>query len=375
MTSLYRSVVFLLSVAAIQVQGGKDDQNQPELQQPTQQADSSSVRPKLPRPTRLPHKKLTHHLRQEANEEKYSRFNKCEDKYLKTDYSYLVNPGMSRYGDDMQVATLYSDSSEVLFKTIGKGVDFYQLESIPPPIPHMATFLRNNGLYFTQECKLPEPSDLLLPLEVEMQKYLTQPGYGSPHVLQIIDYVVTKNEYMLVMEYPGKEWITLDRYMTEQGKLSVYDVRFIASEALKALLSLKTLGIFHGDIAEKNVLYNEDTSDVKLINFGYSGLLEEWNQGSSESGSSDEKPDFWGTEEIDLAGLGKLMYRLLTLEDANQYPGIRGRVEEKLRKNLRRPDSQISIDVMDLVHILLGQGPYEMATLEDALKHPFFTSQ
>ncbi|KAH6579269.1 hypothetical protein BASA61_010352 [Batrachochytrium salamandrivorans] len=111
------------------------------------------------------------------------------------------------------------------------------------------------------------------------------------------------------------------------------------------------------------------------MNFGYSGLLEEWNQGSSESGSSDEKPDFWGTEETDLAGLGKLMYRLLTLDDANQHPMTRHEVEEKLRKNLRRPDSQISIDVMDLVHILLGQGPYEMATLEDALKHPFFTSQ
>ncbi|KAH6577434.1 hypothetical protein BASA60_004024 [Batrachochytrium salamandrivorans] len=151
------------------------------------------------------------------------------------------------------------------------------------------------------------------------------------------------------MEYPGKGWMALDRYMTEQGKLSVVEVRFIAREVLKALLSLKSSRCCAWDIAE-------------------------WNEDSSAKKPSDEKPDFWSTEKPDLVGVGKLMYHLLTLEDANQYPGIRGRVANKLERSLGNLKSQLAMDVMDLVHILLGQGPYEM-TLEDALQHPFFSRQ
>ncbi|KAH6592765.1 hypothetical protein BASA50_007815 [Batrachochytrium salamandrivorans] len=271
MTSLYHSVIFLLSVAAIQVQGGKNDLNQPESQPPTQQADSSSVRPKLPRPTRLTQKELTHHRNEEEKEEvEYSKFIECE---------------------------------------------------------------------------------------------------------KVADYAVTEAAYVLVLNHPGEGWIALDKYMREQDKPSVYEVRFIAREVLKALSSLKSLGVVHGDITAKNILYNERTSELKLMNFGLSGVLEKWNPDSSASGSSNDKSDFWGTEKIDLVGVGNLIYYLLTSENANQYQVTRQRVEEKLKNSLRRPDSQIGIDVMNVVPILLGRGPSKMATLEDALKHPFFTSQ
>ncbi|KAH9246905.1 hypothetical protein BASA81_015513 [Batrachochytrium salamandrivorans] len=332
MTSLYRSVIFLLSVATIQVQGGKDGLDQPELQPPTLQADSSSVRPKLLRPTRLTQKELVHQLKEEKKEEvEYSKFIECEDKYLETEYLYVKEPGTSKYGDDIQVATTKFDGSQVLLKTIEKkDVDLYQLESTSSSKTHVLKIDNEGG----RKCKLPKPLNLLLPYEAEMQKYLTQPDHGSPYVLQVFDYAVKEDAYVLVMEYPGEGWMALDRYTTEQGKLSVVEVRLIAREVLKALLSLNAFGVVHGNVAAPNILYNEKTSKLKLMNFGYSGPLEKWDEDSSAKKPSDEKPDAWSTEEIDLAGLGKLMYHLVTLEDANQHPETRQEVQEKLRKNL-----------------------------------------
>ncbi|KAH9269251.1 hypothetical protein BASA83_008743 [Batrachochytrium salamandrivorans] len=323
-------------------------------------------------------KESKHHLRQEENEKvEYSKFNKCESKYLETEYVYVKEPGTSKYGDDIQAATTKSDGSQVLLKTIEKkDVYLYQLESIPPLKTHMAEIGNEGGRYTSlEECKLPEPFNLMLPLEVEVQKYLTQPDHGSPYVLEAIDYAVTEAAYMLVMKYPGEGWMALDRYTTEKGKLSVVEVRLIAREVLKALLSLKSLGVVHGDITGKNVLYNEKASKLKLMNFDHSGPLEKWNEDSSASGSSDEKPDAWSTEEIDLAGLGKLMYHLVTLEDASQHPETRQGVQEKLRKSMDNPKFQSAIDLMDLISILLGQGPSKMATLKDALRHPLFSRQ
>ncbi|KAH9246906.1 hypothetical protein BASA81_015514 [Batrachochytrium salamandrivorans] len=260
MTSLYRSVIFLLSVATIQVQGGKDGLDQPELQSgsqsPTQQANYGCFRfnlvRRITRPIRLPQKESKHHLRQEEKEEKYSEFVECESKYLESEYDYVKEPSKNRYGENIQVTTIDSDGSQVLLKTIEKeNTVFYKLESTPPPKTHMAEIGNEDGRYTSRECKLPEPFNLMLPYEIEMQKHLTQPDYGSPYVLEVVDYAVTKKEYVLVMKYPGKDWIALDRYMREEGKRSVYE-----------------------------------TSKLKLMNFDHSGLLEEWNQGSSASGSS-----------------------------------------------------------------------------------------
>ncbi|KAH6592759.1 hypothetical protein BASA50_007809 [Batrachochytrium salamandrivorans] len=177
----------------------------------------------------------------------------------------MPNPRPSRYGDGMQVANLYSDNSLVLFKTIKKeDVDLYRLESTSSLKMHMVDIDNEGG----RECKLPKSLDLLLPLEVEMQKYLTQSGYyGSPYVLQY-------------------------------GKLSMERVRLIAREVLKALLSLNAFGVVHGNVAGENILYNEKTGELKLMNFGYSGPLEKWNEDSSATKPSDEKPDFWRFHSI-----------------------------------------------------------------------------
>ncbi|KAH6588978.1 hypothetical protein BASA61_005766 [Batrachochytrium salamandrivorans] len=306
----------------------------------------------------------------------YRQFIECEDSYLKLKYNYVKEPSMSKTYSHLQVATKKSDGSKVLFQTINKDhVLFYTLESTSPFESYSTEIPALYGKHGSARCMSPRPLNLVLPYEVEMHKYLSQDGYGSPHVTRVIDYIVTKKEYILVLEHPGKGWAKLDEYLMKHGKLSVERVRDITKEVVEALLSLRNLGVAHGSIAERNILYNEKTGELKLMNFGYSGPLKKWNQGSSATKPSDEKPDFWSAEKDDIWDIGQFMYHLLTSKDPYNDQAVQKDVAKKLGESLGNSESQLSIDAVDLVTILLNQGPYQMATLENVLKHPFFTSQ
>ncbi|KAH6597413.1 hypothetical protein BASA50_004469 [Batrachochytrium salamandrivorans] len=375
MTSLYRSVVFLLSVATIQVQGGKNDQNQPESQLPTLHADSPFARPKLLRPTCMRKSDSKPYLRQEENDDRLL-FTECEDMYLQLKYNYVKKPSMGMHSSYLQLATKKSDGSKVLLKTIEKEyVIFYSFESTSPSELHGAEVSAIYGKYAGEKCMSPRPQNSVLPFEIEMQKYLSQDGYGSPHVPRVIDYVVTESTYVLVMEYPGEEWMALDEYTTEHGKLSVDEVRLIIKEVMTALSYLKSLGVAHGSVAGENVLYNKKTGGVKLMNFGFSGLLEGWNQGNSASGSSKDESDSWGTEKGDTRDIGQFMYHLLTSKDPYNDQAVQKDVAKKLGESLGTPESQSAIDAVDLVTILFNKKSSKMTSLEDILGHPFFTRQ
>ncbi|KAH6585181.1 hypothetical protein BASA61_007046 [Batrachochytrium salamandrivorans] len=383
MTSLYRSVIFLLSIATTQVQAIKWDvdgikggyhRNQPELQQTTPHADPPSDRPRLPRPTCMTPEESETYLQIQENDE-YRRFVNEEDKYFKSEYHSVDELGQGSFGI-AHLAIKKSSGLEVVYKAIRKaGVSLYTFESSPPSECHSTEVSTLYGKHAGARCMPPRPQNLLLPPEIEMQKYLSQSGYENPYVPRVIDYMVTEGEYILVMEYFGEEWVDLNRYMTKHGKFSVNKARLILKEVITALLSLKKLGVFHGDIAARNVLYNDKTGYVKLIDFGVSEPLEEWDEDSSGSGSSEDESDFWNIEESDIYDIGKLMYHLLTSKDPFKNQAVQKEVAKKLGNSLGNPRSQLSIDAVDLVTTLFGQGSYQMTSFEDILQHSFFTSQ
>ncbi|KAH6597793.1 hypothetical protein BASA50_004229 [Batrachochytrium salamandrivorans] len=214
----------------------------------------------------------------------------------------------------------------------------------------------------------PRPQNLLLPLEIEMQKYLSHPGYENSYVPRVIDYVVTEKAYILVMEYSGEDWVALDKYMTKHGKFSVDKARLIIKEVVTALIFLKKLGVLHGDIAD----------------FGSSELLEGWNQGSSTqteysstaSESSGGKPKVILEEIRDIKNVGYLLYRLLTLGKKFKNSSIpQEEFAKELRNSLDNPESQRTINAADLIASLLKYYLSQVDFIEDMLEHPFFTSQ
>jgi len=50
------------------------------------------------------------------------------------------------------------------------------------------------------------------------------------------------------------------------------DIKYYLYELLKAIKELKELGIYHRDVKPGNFLYNPDTREGNLIDFGLSEL-------------------------------------------------------------------------------------------------------
>ncbi|KAH6573344.1 hypothetical protein BASA61_002551 [Batrachochytrium salamandrivorans] len=311
-------------------------------------------------------------------------FTEEEDKYFKSEYRSVKKLGQGSFGA-VHLAIKKSTGLKVVYKLIRKGyIPFYTFESSPPSECHSTEIPALYGKYAGARCMPPRPQGLLLPFEVKVQEYLSQPGYENLYAPRVIDYIITEDAYILVMEYYGEDWMDLDGYMKTHGKFSVDKVRPIIKEVVTALISLKKLGILHGDIAARNVLYNDKTGSVKLIDFGFSEPLEGCNQGSSvqenssnsESGSSGEKFDAGGEEISDIKDIGNLLYFLLTLKNPFQDPNTpREKAVKDLRNRLDDFESQPAVNAVDLVASLYKCGSYQIATIEDTLQHPFFTSQ
>ncbi|KAH6573240.1 hypothetical protein BASA50_005731 [Batrachochytrium salamandrivorans] len=335
MASLYRSLIFLLSTAAIQVQGGKhgikdvDHQTQPESQLLTLHTNPQSTGAELICPTYVEQTELTSYFLIQNNEE-HSRFAKGEDTYFKSEY-HLIKQLNIGWFDNIHLAVKKSSGVKVICKFIRKlGQEFYTVESSPPPECHNTEVSTLDGNHVGAECMSPRPSDLLLPLEIGLQKYLSQPVYENPYVLRVTDYAVTSQAYVLVMEYAGEDWVTFDRYMKEHVKFSVDEVRSIMKELVTALVFLKNLGVLHGSIIEQNMLYNRKTGHMKLINFAFSEPREGWNQDNSvQAKSSDSASRFFDYRPENSYDRGWLRGRVLNGEADLDQRWLDGTVEHE----------------------------------------------
>ncbi|KAH6567117.1 hypothetical protein BASA62_006295 [Batrachochytrium salamandrivorans] len=316
---------------------------------PLWHVDSPSVNPRLPRPTCMKRSELGSRLQIQEKKE-YTLFFEKEDMYFKSEYHPVKTLGQGSFGM-VHLAIKKSNGLKVVYKIIKKGyLPFYTLESSPPPECHSTEISTLYGKYAGARCMSPRPQSLLLPPEIKIQEYLSQPGYGSLYVPRVIDYIITTRVYVLIMEYLGEDWMDLDEYMTKHGKVSMDKARLIIKEVVTALLSLKKLGILHGDVLG-------------------------WNQDNSASGSSEDESDSWGTEMGDTRDIGQLMYHLLISKDPYNDQIIQKEVAKKLENSLGNPESQLSIDAVDLVTTLFDKKSSKMTSLEDILGHPFFIHQ
>ncbi|KAH6565235.1 hypothetical protein BASA62_007403 [Batrachochytrium salamandrivorans] len=188
MTSLYRSLIFLLSTATIQVQAIKWDlegikggyhQQQPELQRPTLQADSPSVRPRLVCPTCMTPEESKPYLLIQKNDE-HRRFFEEEDMYFKSEYRSVRRLGQGSFGI-VHLAIKKSSGLEVVYKAIKKkNVSLYTLESSPPPECHSTEIPALYGKHAGARCMSSRPHNLLLPFEVKVQEYLSTAWLCEP---------------------------------------------------------------------------------------------------------------------------------------------------------------------------------------------------
>ncbi|KAH6579256.1 hypothetical protein BASA61_010368 [Batrachochytrium salamandrivorans] len=353
MASFYRSLIFLLSVATIQVQATKWDvegikggyhQSQPELQQTTLHANPPSDRPTLIRPDYAKESDFKSYSLVQGTDE-YTQFVKDESEYFKLEY-HSKKRSSNRVFDGVRLAIKRSGGSKVLYKIIEKDdVESYARESSPPSECHSTEISTLDGKHAGAGCMSSRPQGLLLPFEIEAQNYVSKSDYGSSFVLDVIDYIITGNTYILVMNI------------------------------------LKETG---WRLTTQNILYHKETGSVKFINFDLSEPREGWSQDNSvqaessdsASESSEDKPDPGPAETKDLESINYLLYCLLTLKRPfKKIQDVEGGFVEGFRYRLDDPESQLTIDAAKLVSMLFGYDSSSITSIENLLEQPFFTSQ
>ncbi|KAH9245867.1 hypothetical protein BASA81_016624 [Batrachochytrium salamandrivorans] len=179
----------------------------------------------------------------------HRKFIKEEARYFKSEYLFEKKLGEGKSGA-VFLATRKSDGKKVAYKSISNSdVYEYASKSTPPPRCHLPNPLVCSEepsaipcIAYSEEqsvipCMSPRPPNLYVPYEFVLQMYLSRPGHENPYVPVIFDYITLKNEFVLVMEYFGEDWVTLAKYVKERKRLDIEHARDIVREVVDAMNS------------------------------------------------------------------------------------------------------------------------------------------
>ncbi|XP_021336408.1 serine/threonine-protein kinase pim-2-like [Danio rerio] len=116
--------------------------------------------------------------------------------------------------------------------------------------------------------------DQPLPLEITLAN-MASGGSRCPNIIQLLDWQVFKNHYVMVMERPSPS-MDLEAFLeVSGGVLSEKTAHTIMRQAVYAANVCCYRGVFHRDIKLQNLLVNPDTLEVKLIDFGCGDFMME----------------------------------------------------------------------------------------------------
>jgi len=113
----------------------------------------------------------------------------------------------------------------------------------------------------TRDCFVPDEVALWMPL-------------SHPLVLSLneVFYETFSNHWYLVTDYEPN-FFDLFHYIDVNGPLSSKDSAHIVYQVIEACYYLAREGVDHRDIKDENVLYNPQTKQIKLIDFGSASIL------------------------------------------------------------------------------------------------------
>uniref|UniRef100_A0A9J8DD21 non-specific serine/threonine protein kinase n=1 Tax=Cyprinus carpio carpio TaxID=630221 RepID=A0A9J8DD21_CYPCA len=114
------------------------------------------------------------------------------------------------------------------------------------------------------------------PEEVPMEIGLTLMANKSPQIIKLLDWEDNKDHYVMVMERPMPS-MDLRSFVKLHGeRLDEGTARKVMRQAIEAANVCMKSGVFHRDIKMENLLVNQDTMEVKLIDFGCGAQLKKF---------------------------------------------------------------------------------------------------
>jgi len=217
-------------------------------------------------------------------------------------------------------------------------------------------------------------------LETEI-KILRQ--LSNPHIVQLKEVVTAKENTYIVMELlSGGE---LYNRIVEKGCYPEAEAADLFAQILLSIDYLHSLNIVHRDVKPENILFiSTDSSDMKLIDFGYAGL---WQPDKELTGLCGT-PDYVAPEVLtwyddddngtpygkgsDLWSLGVLLYVILSgcsPFSADEEELLLKQVAEARYEFFENEWKNISADAKDIITRLLVVDPKKRMTMTELLEH------
>jgi serine/threonine-protein kinase len=178
-----------------------------------------------------------------------------------------------------------------------------------------------------------------------VKRFLREAGYGSrvtnPHVVRTFDYGQEDGLYYLGLEWAQGE--PLSAFVARAGPLPPPLVAHIIQQLAQALATAHQVGIIHRDLKPENIIYDPQTQQAKLLDFG---IARDAQQDAAERLT--RTGFFVGTlqyvapealsgelvgEAADIYSLATIAYYLLTM----RHP-FRGRTQRELFQQLLQAD-------------------------------------
>lgn len=173
---------------------------------------------------------------------------------------------------------------------------------------------------------------------------------------------------------------TLEDKIKSMVTIPISHIRSHARELASGLLHLKENKIVHRDIKPANILFCGD--NVKIADFGFADLESNITEESSGVGTplymSLEALNGFSSYQSDVFSFGVILYKMYT-----HYMPYETNVMAELRKLLAagevsfkltwRDSKDRDFNLEDLIIQCMIKDPNERMTIEEVIKHPFFT--
>ncbi|KAL7833765.1 hypothetical protein AOLI_G00287250 [Acnodon oligacanthus] len=154
-----------------------------------------------------------------------------------------------------------------------------------------------------------------VPVEVALLQIMSQPPICKT-VIQLIEWFDEPGRYILVLERPDP-CKSLDSFLQDCGGYVTEDMaQDLMWQSVMAAYQCRRQGVLHRDIKPENLLINQDTLEVKLIDFGCGDLIKKYGYSIFEGTDEYCPPEFilegrYHAGPATVWSLGVLMFRMV----------------------------------------------------------------
>ena len=214
-------------------------------------------------------------------------------------------------------------------------------------------------------------------IKIEREKKLHQ-NLRHPNIVQLYSVIEKDNKIYLIMEYvKGKE---LFDYIVFKKKLTESEACLFFQQIISGIEYLHKIKYVHRDIKPENLLINQETKELKIIDFGFSNICTNPNKNLLESACGSPyyaAPEMLSGQKyvappVDIWSSGIVLYTMicgyLPFEDEDN-----NLLYEKIRKGKFVIPKHVSEQARDLLNNILVTDPQKRFTINQIKNHPWFS--